>query len=128
MDIEPYTRVNGLAFGSSESTVVLALGTPTRSRKSRIGWMELIYDKLVARLSEGQLVEMTADAPATNVAGELVHFADLARFLKQKDDAAFEQVGFVVSPKYGIAFDPAFPSWVTAFQRGNLPHWRQPRS
>jgi hypothetical protein len=32
--------------------------------------------------------------------------------MRHQDSAAFERAGFVVSPKFGLAFAPESPTWV----------------
>jgi hypothetical protein len=36
----------------------------------------------------------------------------------------FECAGFLVSPRYGLAFVPAEPDWATALAAHCLPAWR----
>ncbi len=51
-------------------------------------------------------------------------FASLATFIRGRDPQAFERAGFLVSPAFGLAFDPAQPFWVTALARHCLPQWK----
>ena len=40
------------------------------------------------------------------------------------DGEAFERAGFVVSPRWGLAFAPDCPDWVTALASHCIPTWR----
>jgi hypothetical protein len=62
--------------------------------------------------------------PVLSVGNVSVPFAALADFVHEQDDASFERAGFIVSPRYGIAFDPSCPSWVTALARHCIDTWR----
>jgi hypothetical protein len=52
-----------------------------------------------------------------------VPFASLEAFIAAQDPAAFRRAGFVVSPQFGLAFDPREPCWITALARHCLPQW-----
>jgi hypothetical protein len=53
-----------------------------------------------------------------------VPFESLAAFIRHQDAEAFERAGFLVSPAFGLAFDPTEPFWVTALARHCIPEWR----
>lgn len=125
MKIEPFTALGNVAFGSDQASVVKCLGEPQRTSTNRIGEAELHYPHMVVRLAKQRVVEATADAKAVQISGADVPFQTLSAFVRTHDSDAFERVGFVVSPRYGIAFDPAFPCWVTAFPRERLESWQK---
>jgi hypothetical protein len=53
-----------------------------------------------------------------------VPFASLEAFVCEHDPLSFRRAGFVVSPRFGLAFDPSEPAWVTALARHCLAEWR----
>lgn len=124
MKIEPFAALGEITFGSDQATVVARLGEPQRTSTSRTGEFELHYPRIVVRLAKGRVVEATADSKAIQLGGAEVPFQTLSAFVRAQDQGVFERTGFVVSPKYGIAFDPAFPCWVTAFPRERLASWQ----
>ena len=44
--------------------------------------------------------------------------------LRAHDGQVFERAGFVVSPRFGLAFVPAEPDWVTALAAHCVDTWR----
>ena len=48
---------------------------------------------------------------------------DIPAKAERSAGAAVGRAGFVVSPRFGLAFDPGEPSWVTALARHCLPQW-----
>jgi hypothetical protein len=57
--------------------------------------------------------------------GVAVPFASLAPFLREHDPGTFRAGGFIVSPAFGIAFDPSDSNWLTALAAHALPEWRK---
>jgi len=53
-----------------------------------------------------------------------VPFAGLEEFVRGEDASMFERAGFLVSPKFGLAFDPHCPTWVTALAAHCIDTWR----
>ena len=51
--------------------------------------------------------------------------AALADYLRARDARAFARGGFLVSPRYGLAFVPAEPDWVTALAAHCVDTWRR---
>ena len=125
MKLLPFTAVDGLAFGATAEGVTDLLGPPSNNKLSRKGERELSYANARYRFdAKGHLAEITANALAVQFGSVSVPFKLLAAYIKEQDHSAFEKVGFVVSPMYGLALDPAFPSWVTAFTTERLALWR----
>lgn len=125
MKLLPFTAVDGLAFGATAEAVADFLGPPSSNKLSRKGERELSYANARYRFDgKGHLTEVTADTLAVQFGSVSVPFKLLAAYLKEQDLSTFEKVGFVVSPMYGLALDPAFPSWVTAFSTERLALWR----
>jgi hypothetical protein len=125
MKVEPYAAIDGVHFGSDQATVTAALGRPDRISQGRDGGTELNYPQLTARFASDKLVEVTVDSKAITLGSVIVLFERLEPFLKENDESVFDCMGFIVSPKYGIAFDPEFPSWVTVFPKERLAVWQE---
>jgi hypothetical protein len=125
MKVTPFTSVNGLSFGMSREAVVASIGDPSKVRSRKEGSiLQLVYASARYRFDEGALTEITVDAPIVEIGAVSISFQTLAPYLKKQDPGAFEKVGFIVSPSYGLAFDPQHASWVTAFPKERLPLWR----
>jgi hypothetical protein len=125
MRIAAYGSVGLVGCGIDRNELEGLLGSPDREKESRLWSVELQYAAGVYRFdTDGKLKEVSVDAPELELEGASVSFVSLRPFLEQRDEACFERVGFLVSPRFGIAFDPSFPSWVTAFSQSELPLWR----
>ena len=72
----------------------------------------------------GRLEEVTAQAPVLHLGTAAVPFSLLEEFIRDHDALMFERAGFVVSPSFGLAFDPQCPSWVTALARHCIAEWK----
>lgn len=124
MHLEPYTRVDGLPFTASREEVVRRHGAPLSEERNGVGLTALDYGGMVFRFQDnGRLEEVTAPAEALHLGAVAVPFRDLAAFVRAHDTTAFERAGFLVSPRYGIAFVPGEPCWVTALARHCLGAW-----
>lgn len=125
MKIVPFEGIGAIKFGMSRDSVVAVLGSPEREGISRKGSAELHYPTACYRFdSSAKLVEITVDAPVVEFGPVSVPFKMLDPYLRQHDKGVFERVGFVVSPALGVALDPHFCSWVTAFPRESLSSWQ----
>lgn len=125
MHLAPYIRVDDTSFAASRADIAAAHGTPAREGRNDVGLNELDYGRVVYRFQDnGRLEEVTMQAPTVHLDTVAVPFASLASFVRAHDDAAFECAGFVVSPRFGLAFDPADPCWVTALARHCIASWR----
>ncbi|PWF46029.1 hypothetical protein [Massilia glaciei] len=128
MKVDSFRAVGIAKFGEFRAALVNILGHPLSEGFSRIGDLELRYQNAIYRFDSTRvLAEITFDAPEIEFASDTVGFANLAEYLAARDSDLFERVGFIVSPAYGIAFDPNFPSWVTAFPVESIPLWREIR-
>lgn len=126
MKITPLYSVGTLKFGTDQAQCVATLGEPIRKTISRLGDQEFHYSHGIYRFSQNnKLVETSIDASLVELANKSVPFTLLGNFLKQNDPEIFETVGFMVSPSFGIAFDPLCPSWVTAFPGESISLWRK---
>ena len=125
MKLQPFASVDGVPFSVSREEVLRVRGQPVREGRNDVGLNELDYEDVVFRLQDrGRLEEVTAQAPALNLGAIAVPFPSLARFVQDNDPSAFERAGFLVSPTFGLAFDPRCPSWVTALAKHCIAEWQ----
>lgn len=125
MKLRPFSAVDGTPFSVSREEVLRVHGKPVRQGRNGIGLDELDYEDVVFRFQDsGRLEEVTAQAPVLDLGKVSVPFPALERFVLENDPAAFERAGFVVSPAFGLAFDPHCPSWVTALAEHCIAQWQ----
>ena len=126
MRLAPFERVDDRAFSIMRTDLVRSLGPPTREYLNGIGLYELDYGTVVYRFQTcGRLEEVTAEAPVLHLGTLSIPFASLEAFVCSHDGAAFRRAGFVVSPRFGVAFDPSEPYWLTALARHCLVRWEE---
>ena len=124
MKLDPFVQVDGTPFSASAADILRSRGQPWRSQRNGVGLNELDYGDVVYRFQDcGRLEEITLEAKVVTIGKVAVPFEALAAFLRNQDAAAFERAGFLVSPAFGLAFDPAEPFWVTALASHCLPQW-----
>lgn len=124
MHLEPYIRVDGMPFTATREDVLRAHGQPLSELRNEVGLTALDFGGVVYRFQDsGRLEEVTTRAEVLHLGTLAVPFRDLAAFVRAHDAAAFERAGFLVSPRYGIAFVPGEPCWVTALARHCLGEW-----
>lgn len=125
MKIIPLETVGDVKFGEASGSIVSRLGEPEQRTTGRNGRLEFHYPSMVCRFgSAGTLVEVTIEVADLELGSERVPFTTLDQHLRRHDPETFERVGFVVSPRLGIAFDPAFASFVTLFSAEETSAWR----
>ena len=130
MRLQPYIRVNDTLFTASVDEILGHRGVPQHRQGHDIGLTALDYGEQVFRFqdSTGRLEEVTARAPVlyllTDCVARDLPFASLAAFVRAQDGAAFDRVGFLVSPRFGLAFVPSEPDWVTALAAHCIDTWR----
>jgi hypothetical protein len=125
MNLDPFVSVDGIPFTISQEEVVKLRGQPVGAGRNGVGLNELDYASVVYRFQDGgRLEEVTAQAPVVNFGNVAVPFETLPSFVQQQDPGVFERAGFVVSPRFGLAFDPKEPPWVTALAAHCLDAWR----
>lgn len=125
MKLHPFSSVDGVPFSASREEVLRIHGNPTREGRNDIGLNELDYEDVVFRFQDcGRLEEVTAQALVLNLGTVTVPFGALERFVRDNDPCTFERAGFLVSPTFGLAFDPQCPSWVTALAAHCIDEWR----
>ncbi len=127
MRFTPYKEVLGICFGTLEATIIEIHGKPERVGENRLGSKELIFPDKIFRLrpSDGALHEITIDSEYFQLEGREIGFADLGFFVAKHDLNSFEASGFVVSPKYGIAFDSHHNYFLTIFCEADLKEWEK---
>lgn len=125
MDLQPFVSFDGTPFTSTPSDVVARRGPPHKRWRNSVELNELDYGNVVYRFQDsGRLEEITRLAPVLFIGTQVMLFPSLAEFVRRNDSSAFERGGFIVSPRFGLAFDPRCPSWVTALARHCLETWR----
>jgi len=123
--LQPFVAVDGAAFSASRDDVLRERGAPARRSRNAVGLTEFDYGHVVFRFQDdGRLEEVTTQAPVVDLGSIAVPFASLAAFVRAHDPQAFERAGFLVSPAFGLAFDPREPCWVTALAEHCLDQWR----
>ncbi len=125
MNLDPFVSVDGIPFSVSREEIVKMRGPPASTGRNAIGLNELDYQSVVYRFQDGgRLEEITLQARVVNFGNVAVPFDALASFVRREDPEVFERAGFVVSPRFGLAFDPDEPLWVTALAAHCLDEWR----
>src|SRR5687768_12299342 len=135
MKIVPYEHVSGAVFGASPKKVSAILGTPEHTaRRTNDRRLEVTFPRLVCRFdARSRLVEVTACSDSFEIRGcrigpkrgRTVPFAQLGFAVGKLDPASFIVLGFIVSPRFGITFDPDQPNYITAFDRSELSFWEK---
>jgi hypothetical protein len=122
--LRPYEQVDDTPFTATGDEIRRTRGEPWRARRNEVGLHEMDYGDVVYRFQDcGRLEEVTLQAEVVRLGNLAIPFAALAGFVRGQDAEAFERAGFLVSPAFGLAFDPGEPFWVTALARHCLPQW-----
>lgn len=125
MKLKPYVLVDSTPFSSSRAQILVQRGQPLQELRNSVGLNELDYGSVVYRFQDsGRLEEVSMRAPVIYIGHVDVPFAGLEAFVRSEDEAAFARAGFIVSPKFGLAFDPNCPTWVTALAAHCIDTWR----
>ena len=125
MKLDPFERVDDSPFSLTKEDLLRDRGEPERAMRNGIGLNEMDYGEVVYRFQDsGRLEEISLQAEVLHIGNVVVRFANLAAFIRTHDPGAFERARFLVSPEFGLAFDPSEPFWVTALARHCLPEWR----
>ena len=124
MKLQPFNQVDGIHFSVNPEQLIRRLGPPLRRGRNSVGLDELDYGHRVFRFqASGRLEEVTRRAPVLHLGDLAVPFGALQGFVAVHA-SAFERAGFIVSPRYGIAFAPESPDWVTALAAHCIPAWQ----
>ncbi len=125
MKLEPFVRVNGVAFSASREDVIQAHGTPHHEESTASGLTLVDFGETLYRfLGNGQLDEISAQSRVLSLGPVVIPFQNLAGFVRQQDAGAFDSLGFLVSPRYGLAFIPYKRYWITALSRSAVLRWK----
>ena len=125
MHLQPYLRVNGTPFTATRDDVIRAHGQPRSESRNTVGLTALDYGDVVYRFQDsGRLEEVTQRADVVHLGSVSVPFFALEGFIAEHDPDHFERAGFIVSPKYGLAFVPNPSRWVTALAAHCIGTWR----
>jgi len=125
MKLQPYVLVDTTPFSASREQIVAQWGQPLKALRNGVGLNELDYGTVVFRFQDcGRLEEVSMRAPVVYIGHVDVPFAGLEEFVRSEDRSMFERAGFLVSPKFGLAFDPHCPTWVTALAAHCIDSWR----
>lgn len=124
MIVEPFTKLDHVSLDANREELCSLIGTPLSTGVNRAGLEEFDYGDRVFRFeSNGLLSEATIEAKQIELGRVSVPFTHLADFIAANDPHSFEKYGFVVSPAYGIAFDPEHRHWITVLTKRGLEGW-----
>lgn len=125
MKVVPFESVGEVKFSDSRKDIIAALGKPDQEVGNCIGLHELKYQNIIYRFDKaGALEEITVHAPVLDLGAVSVPFSVLSAYIHQQDHSAFTKAGFLVSPQFGLAFDPDCPPWVTVITKHSIDLWR----
>lgn len=124
MRIEPFSKLDHVSLDANRDELSRLLGAPLRNNVNQVGLEEYDYGNRVFRFEpNGFLSEVTIEAEQVEFGQVSVPFAVLSQFISSNDPLSFKKYGFIVSPAYGVAFDPEHHSCVTVLTRGGLDAW-----
>lgn len=124
MRIEPFSKLDDVPLDATRDELSRLLGAPSSTNVNRIGLEEFDYrDRIFRFAPSGFLSEVTIEAERVEFDQVSVPFTALPGFITSNDPHSFEKYGFIVSPAYGVAFDPEHHPWVTVLTRGGLDGW-----
>ncbi len=133
IQIESYSRINDVSFGSSEDGFVTHFGEPIKRRVNHENEKELHYRDFIARFDAktGMFREFTllpeCDARINDIQVEWQPaFLSTIQYI---DPGLVEVLGFVLSLKLGLAFSGFHDNdlaqmAIHAFQQGDWDHFR----
>lgn len=125
MNLEPFVSVDGVPFCATSEDIVRQRGAPLRQGRNAAGLNEFDYEDTVFRFQDsGQLEEVTTRARVVHLGSLAIPYAALESFVRSSDSSMFERAGFIVSPRFGLAFAPSGGRWVTALAAHCLDEWR----
>lgn len=126
MKIEPFCKLDHLSLDVSRDELEVILGPPAAKRTNRVGLEEFDYGNSFYRFeSGGFLSEATIEAEQLEFGETTVLFTSLAQFIASNDPNLVYIHGFILSPVFGVALDPEFPSWVTVLSKKGLEAWQK---
>lgn len=125
MKLQPFVQAGELAFTLTAAEIRRRWGPPLREGRNEVALDELDYGHIVLRFQDnGRLEEITAQVEVLELGTLAVPFASLQGFVRSQDPEAFERARFVISPRFGLAFDPQELFWITFLAAHCLDEWR----
>lgn len=125
MRLDPFVAVDGLPFTTTPKQLRALRGAPQGETRNAVELNELDYGDVVYRFQDsGRLEEVTQRADVIHLGPVAVPFFALQAFIADQDPDHFERAGFIISPKFGLAFVPTPSRWVTALARHCIGTWR----
>ncbi|MGM9485919.1 hypothetical protein [Ideonella sp. YS5] len=125
MRIDPFVSVDGTSFAVSPEELVRAFGVPLRQARNAVELEEFDYGDTVFRFQRsGRLEEVTTRVEVLHLGPLAIPFGAIEPFIRSHDPSMFERGGFIVSPRFGLAFAPTGGRWVTALAAHCLDEWR----
>lgn len=126
MRLQPFEAVDGLSFALHPPELVQQLGWPQREHRNAVGLNEYDYEERILRFQDcGRLEEVTVRAWVLHLGSLAIPFVHLEAFVREHDADCFERAGFLVSPRFGLAFVPDCPPWITALAPHGVEAWRR---
>lgn len=126
MHLDPFVAVDGLPFTTTPQQLRALRGAPQEETRNAVELNELDYGDVVYRFQDsGRLEEVTRQARVVHLGPIAVPFPALEAFVTAHDPDHFERAGFIVSPRYGLAFVPNPSRWVTALAGHCVGTWRE---
>lgn len=126
MRLTPFERVDEIDFDTTPVGLLAVLGPPRERRRNLAALDEWDYVHTVLRFQDsGRLEEVTRRAPVLHIGAVAVPFGSLEGFVLGQDPDAFRRAGFLVSPRFGLAFVPGEPAWISALARHCIDTWRR---
>jgi hypothetical protein len=125
MKLDPFISVDGLPFTTTPQQLRQRLGAPLAKTRNAIALTELDYGDAVYRFQDsGRLEEVTKRVDTLHLGPLALPFPALEAFITAQDPDHFERAGFIISPRYGLAFVPTPDRWVTALAAHCIGTWR----
>lgn len=125
MHLQPFVRVGDTPFSLTADELSARRGAPPRRQRNDVGLTEWDYGDVVYRFQDGgRLEEVTQPVRVLHLDRVAIPFPALEAFVRQHDPAWFARAGFVVSPRFGLAFVPDQPPWVTALAAHCIGAWQ----
>lgn len=126
MKLHPFVQAGELAFTLSAGDIRQRWGRPLHEGRNSVALNELDYGHTVLRFQDnGRLEEITVQVTVLELGSVVVPFASLQSFVRTQDADSFERARFVISPRFGLAFDPREPPWITLLAAHCLDEWRK---
>ena len=125
MRLDPFVSVDGTPFTVAREELVKAFGPPLRQTRNAVALDEFDYGEKVFRFQDSRrLEEVTTRVSVLHLGPLAIPFGAIEPFVRSHDPSMFERAGFIVSPRFGLAFSPPGGCWVTALAAHCLDEWR----